>query len=213
MTSHLTTLVTRFLRALENVKSWNQLDSLTGGSGAEASPVQHHRVHVLLSQAVDHRARSQAARLPLGERRRIPAVTLQPKLDSSTRKQENAGDFVYVRYLDHVLFRNADAGLFKPALRETVGWLHRETADAIWLLWERSVKPLPHEMSPSKESGLVLLRSDIVEMRRLPLQKRLNGLLFRSSALTFNCRVSASEREAKNSARKKPEETRTCGNT
>ena len=30
MTSHLTTLVARFLRALENVKSWNQLDSLTG---------------------------------------------------------------------------------------------------------------------------------------------------------------------------------------
>ncbi len=30
MTSHLTTLVVRFLRALENVKSWNQLDSLTG---------------------------------------------------------------------------------------------------------------------------------------------------------------------------------------
>ena len=30
MTSHLTTLVTRFLRALENVKRWNQLDSLTG---------------------------------------------------------------------------------------------------------------------------------------------------------------------------------------
>ncbi|MCW4047895.1 MAG: hypothetical protein NWE99_10135 [Candidatus Bathyarchaeota archaeon] len=140
-------------------------------------------------------------------------MTLQPKLDSSTRKQENADDFVYVLYLDHVLFRNADAGLFKPVLRETVGWLHRETADAIWVLWERSVKPLPHERSPATDSGLVLLRSDIVEMRRLPLQKILNGLLFRSSALTVSCRVSASEREAKNSARKKPEETRTRGNT
>lgn len=30
MTSHLTTLVTRFLKTLENVKSWNQLDSLRG---------------------------------------------------------------------------------------------------------------------------------------------------------------------------------------
>jgi hypothetical protein len=140
-------------------------------------------------------------------------VTLQPKLDSTTRKQENVGALVYVRYLDHVLFRNADAGLFKPALRETVGWLHCETADAIWVLWERSVEPLPHERSPARESGLVLLKSDIVEMRRLPLQKILNGLLFRSSALTVNCRVSASEREAKNSARKKPEETRTRGNT
>jgi len=30
VTSHLTTLVTRFLRALESVKRWNQLDSLVG---------------------------------------------------------------------------------------------------------------------------------------------------------------------------------------
>ena len=30
MTSHLTTLVSRFLKTLENVKSWNQLDSLKG---------------------------------------------------------------------------------------------------------------------------------------------------------------------------------------
>lgn len=28
--SHLTTLVARFLKTLENVKSWNQLDSLKG---------------------------------------------------------------------------------------------------------------------------------------------------------------------------------------
>jgi len=137
-------------------------------------------------------------------------VTLRQKLES---KQENVGAIVYVQYLDHVLFRNADAGLFKPALRETVGWLHCETLDAIWVLWERSVKPLPHERNPTKESGLVLLKSDIVEMRRLPLQKMLNGLLFTSSALTSNCRVSASEREAKNSARKKPEEKGNRGNT
>ena len=138
-------------------------------------------------------------------------MTLQPKLDSTTRKQ-NVGALVYVRYLDHVLFRNADAGLFKPALRETVGWLHRETADALWILWERSVEPLPHERCPAEESGLVLLKSDIVQIQRLPLQKMLNGLLFRSSALTLHCRVSASEREAKNSARKKPEEKRNRGN-
>ena len=32
MTSHLTMFVTRFLRALENMKSWNQLDSLKGAA-------------------------------------------------------------------------------------------------------------------------------------------------------------------------------------
>jgi len=30
MTSHLTTLVNRFLRTLENMKSWNQIDSFMG---------------------------------------------------------------------------------------------------------------------------------------------------------------------------------------
>lgn len=139
-------------------------------------------------------------------------MTLRPELDSTPSKQESVGALVYVRYLDHVLFRNSDAGLFRPALRETVGWLHRETTDAVWLLWERSVEPLPHERSPAEESGLVLLKSSIVEMRRLPLQEILNGLLFRSSALKLHCRVSASAEEAKNSARKKPEETGNRGN-
>ena len=139
-------------------------------------------------------------------------MTLHPQFESIPSKQGNAGALVYVRYRDHVLFRNADASLFKPALCETVGWLYCETADALWLLWERSVKPLPHERSPTEESGLVLLKSDIVQMRRLPLQKMLNGLLFRSSTLTLHCRVSASDEEAKNSARKKSEETRNRGN-
>lgn len=139
-------------------------------------------------------------------------MTLQPKFDNTPSKQENVDALVYVRYLDHVLFRNSDASMFMPALRETVGWLHCETADAVWLLWERSVEPLPHERCPAEESGLVLLKSDIVQIQRLPLQKMLNGLLFRSSALTLHCRVSASEREAKNSARKKPEEKRNRGN-
>lgn len=116
------------------------------------------------------------------------------------------GSLVYVRYLDHVLFRNTDLTLYKPALRETVGWLQKETSQAVWILWERSVKPLPNERSPAKDSGLVLLKSDIVEVRLLPLQNFSGGLLFSSSALTFKCRVGASEREVKNSARKKPEE-------
>jgi len=37
MTSHLTTLVSRFLTTLENMKSWNQLDSLKG-----ETELKHH---------------------------------------------------------------------------------------------------------------------------------------------------------------------------
>jgi len=42
MTSHLTTLVNRFLRTLENVKSWNQLDSLKG-----EARLRHHLSNII----------------------------------------------------------------------------------------------------------------------------------------------------------------------
>ena len=42
MTSHLTTLVSRFLRTLENVKSWNQLDSLKG-----EAELRHHLSNII----------------------------------------------------------------------------------------------------------------------------------------------------------------------
>jgi len=78
-----------------------------------------------------------------------------------------AGCLVYVRYRDHVLFRNADSSLYSPALRETVGWLVKEDGDAVWILWDRSVEPLPHERFPAFESGLVILKNDVLEMKRI----------------------------------------------
>lgn len=78
--------------------------------------------------------------------------------------------FVYVCYRDHVLFRNSDHTLYKPVLRETVGWLHKENREAVWILWERSLTLLPHERIQPQQSGLVLLKNDIVKMKRLPLQ-------------------------------------------
>jgi hypothetical protein len=77
------------------------------------------------------------------------------------------GSIVYVRYRDHVLFRNAEAGLYRPAVREAVGWLIKENEEAVWILWDRSVVRLPHERIHAGESGIVILKSDILEMRRL----------------------------------------------
>lgn len=77
------------------------------------------------------------------------------------------GEIIYVRYYDHVLFRNADPSLYKPAIRECVGWLLEENDQAVWVLWDRSVRRLPYERTRPEESGLVILRSDILELRRL----------------------------------------------
>ncbi|MFQ6081276.1 MAG: hypothetical protein ACE5OW_06380 [Candidatus Bathyarchaeia archaeon] len=74
---------------------------------------------------------------------------------------------VYIRYRDHVLFRNTDPSLYHPAIRECVGWVVRENKEILWILWDRSVQPLPHERIRPQESGLVILKSDIIEMREL----------------------------------------------
>ncbi len=74
---------------------------------------------------------------------------------------------VYVRYRDHVLFRNSDPNLFRPAIRESLGWIVKENEEAVWLLWDRSTNPLPHEQIRLGESGLILLKSAILEIKKL----------------------------------------------
>jgi hypothetical protein len=77
------------------------------------------------------------------------------------------GHPIYVRYKDHTLFRNTEANHYKPVVRETVGWPIKQNEDAIWILWDRSVQKLPHERIRLEESGLVVLKSEILELRRL----------------------------------------------
>ena len=74
---------------------------------------------------------------------------------------------VYIRYRDHVLFRNANPSLCRPVTRECVGWIVKENRDAIWILWDRSVEPLPHERKQPAESGLIILKNEVLKMRRL----------------------------------------------
>ena len=78
----------------------------------------------------------------------------------------------YVRYKDHVKFRNTDPSILKPPTREAVGWLVRETEEAIYICCERALEQLPFE-KPS-ESGFIVLKSDILEMRRIKAENWLN---------------------------------------
>src|SRR5437867_6261545 len=52
-----------------------------------------------------------------------------------------AGDFVYIRYKDHVLFKDSDATLFRPWIRETVGWLDYQDNEFVRVVWERYAEP------------------------------------------------------------------------
>ena len=85
------------------------------------------------------------------------------------------GSVVYIRYKDHVLFRKMKQPLKDAAERETVGWLTAETDELLCIQNDRTVESLQY--SSGTASGLLLLKSCILKMRALPLQKRSRGSL------------------------------------
>jgi hypothetical protein len=70
---------------------------------------------------------------------------------------------VYIRYLDHVLFKNTQKPIETAAERETIGWLAHENDQLICLENDRTIEKLPY--SNGSGSGLVLLKSCILEIR------------------------------------------------
>jgi len=82
---------------------------------------------------------------------------------------------VYVRYKDHVLFKNTPQPVKDAAERETVGWLTQETGDLLCLQHDRTVES-PHRSSGTA-SGLLLLKSCVLEVHALPLQRVPHGSL------------------------------------
>lgn len=77
------------------------------------------------------------------------------------------GSLVYLRYSDHVLFRDSDPNVYRPWTRETVGWLDYEDQTWIRIVWERFAMPDPPNESKPKATGLVILKKTILEMRRV----------------------------------------------
>ncbi len=78
------------------------------------------------------------------------------------------GQLVYIRYLDHVLFKDVDPATFSaPFMRETVGWLDFENNDYLRILWERFAMPNPPSETKLRATGLVILKTAILEMRRI----------------------------------------------
>ena len=78
---------------------------------------------------------------------------------------------IFVRYLDHVIFNRASALAMKPQIREAVGWLVYECDYYVILTWDRDAEPPTLKGGDSKASGLVVLKTDIQELKRFePLQ-------------------------------------------
>ncbi len=87
-------------------------------------------------------------------------------------------DLVLVRYLDHVLYHRSSALAMKPQVREAVGWLMYECDQYITLSWDYDAQPPSLHGGDVKASGLVLLKTDILMLKKLkinlqPLQESL----------------------------------------
>ena len=77
------------------------------------------------------------------------------------------GFLFHVRYLDHVLFKNVDSGLCKPVMREVVGWLVKENDEAMWIVCERNVEKVSAQKVQACESGMVILKSGLLEIKKI----------------------------------------------
>ena len=87
---------------------------------------------------------------------------------SSRNPNCHSDRLVYVRYIDLVLFRSVDPRFFTcPNVRETVGWAFMENEDILVLIWDKSVKKLPEESVNVAQSGLVILKSNILERKEI----------------------------------------------
>jgi hypothetical protein len=74
---------------------------------------------------------------------------------------------VYIRYSDHVLFKDSTSSRYAPWLRECVGWLDYEDEMYIRVVWERFKDPNQSEDAGIRSTGLAILKSSIVEMKQI----------------------------------------------
>lgn len=79
------------------------------------------------------------------------------------------GSPVYIRYKDHVLFKNILQPMEEAMERETIGWLSKENNEIILLEHDRTMPNA--ELCSGQSNGLIILKSCIIEIRKLPLQE------------------------------------------
>jgi hypothetical protein len=79
------------------------------------------------------------------------------------------GSAIYVRYKDHVFFKNIVHPIEEAVERETIGWLSKENSEIILVEHDRTMPNV--ELGNGKSNGLILLKSCILEIRKLPLQE------------------------------------------
>ncbi len=81
----------------------------------------------------------------------------------------DTGSLVYVRYKDHVLFKNIQQPIAEAVERETIGWLTKQNEEIMLIEHDRTI---PNAQIPSGQgSGVIILKSCALEICKLPLPK------------------------------------------
>lgn len=88
-------------------------------------------------------------------------------IETTATQQNPLQQFIYVRYQDHVLYNRSSAILMQPQIREAVGWLVYEAEQYITLSWDRDAAPPTLHGGDPKASGLVVLKTDILDLQKL----------------------------------------------
>ena len=89
----------------------------------------------------------------------------------SINSQLRLGSIIYVKYRDHVLFYKSNPRVHNPSIQEAVGWLEREEEEWLQIVWNRSYIPNPLESKHQLGSGLIILKSDVLELREIASSK------------------------------------------
>jgi hypothetical protein len=71
--------------------------------------------------------------------------------------------------MDHVLFRNCDPAKLGPCVREAIGWLVRETKDALFLCCDRQIER--SSFVDAVTVGIAILKSDILVRKEIGIDK------------------------------------------
>jgi len=82
---------------------------------------------------------------------------------------------LYVRYKDHVIYKNILQPIAEAAERETVGWLTKQNEEIMLIENDRPIQK--DEILYGQGNGIIVLKSCIIEIHLLdqqPLQKNSN---------------------------------------
>jgi hypothetical protein len=110
---------------------------------------------------------------------------------------------VYVRYLDHVAFNRSSALVMAPQTRKAVGWLVYECSEYVTLAFDRDAGPPTLKGGDAKASGLVLLKSAVLELKKLSISSLLEYYLNCKRGLVENRVCASSQRSEKLSPKNK----------